>query len=107
LAGAAQAPAYPVTAILLTSRPEPLCRGDSFTVLVNIIQPETFTIPVVAVTASHGLVNPASPLPEGCLLFKFDYTAQHRTLEGQTHQVVVDVLAPVLVEFFNSNEVVR
>ncbi len=29
--------------------------------------------------------------------------AQHRTLEGQTHEVAVDVLAPVLVEFFNDN----
>lgn len=28
--------------------------------------------------------------------------AQHRTLEGQTHEVDVGVLAPVLVEFFNS-----
>jgi pimeloyl-ACP methyl ester carboxylesterase len=26
--------------------------------------------------------------------------AQHRTLEGQTHEVAADVLAPVLVEFF-------
>src|SRR5437868_3687774 len=29
--------------------------------------------------------------------------AQHRTLEGQTHEVAPQVLAPVLVEFFNSN----
>jgi pimeloyl-ACP methyl ester carboxylesterase len=29
--------------------------------------------------------------------------AQHRTLEGQTHEVAVEVLAPVLVEFFGSN----
>ena len=29
--------------------------------------------------------------------------AQHRTLEGQTHEVAVSVIAPVLVEFFNSN----
>jgi len=28
--------------------------------------------------------------------------AQHRTLEGQTHEVAVSALAPVLVEFFNS-----
>lgn len=28
--------------------------------------------------------------------------AQHRTLEGQTHEVSAEVLAPVLVEFFNS-----
>jgi len=28
--------------------------------------------------------------------------AQHRTLEGQTHEVAADVLAPVLIEFFNS-----
>lgn len=29
--------------------------------------------------------------------------AEHRTLEGQTHEVAASVLAPVLVEFFNSN----
>ncbi len=29
--------------------------------------------------------------------------AQHRTLEGQTHEVAPQVLAPVLVEFFNAN----
>ena len=29
--------------------------------------------------------------------------AQHRSLPGQTHEVAVGVLAPVLVEFFNSN----
>jgi pimeloyl-ACP methyl ester carboxylesterase len=29
--------------------------------------------------------------------------AAHRTLEGQTHEVAVEALAPVLVEFFNAN----
>jgi hypothetical protein len=29
--------------------------------------------------------------------------AEYRTLEGQTHEVAAEVLAPVLVEFFNSN----
>ncbi len=29
-------------------------------------------------------------------------TAQYRTLEGQTHEVAAEALAPVLVEFFNS-----
>jgi pimeloyl-ACP methyl ester carboxylesterase len=32
--------------------------------------------------------------------------AQHRTLEGQTHEVAAEAIAPVLVEFFNSNAVV-
>jgi hypothetical protein len=27
---------------------------------------------------------------------------QHRTLEGQTHEVAAEVLAPVLIEFFSS-----
>ena len=27
---------------------------------------------------------------------------EHRTLEGQTHEVEAQVLAPVLVEFFNT-----
>ena len=26
--------------------------------------------------------------------------SQHRTLEGQTHEVAVDALAPALIEFF-------
>jgi pimeloyl-ACP methyl ester carboxylesterase len=30
-------------------------------------------------------------------------SAQHRTLEGQTHQVAAEALAPVLVEFFTSS----
>ena len=29
--------------------------------------------------------------------------AQHRTLQGQTHEVAVSALAPVLVEFFTAN----
>jgi pimeloyl-ACP methyl ester carboxylesterase len=33
--------------------------------------------------------------------------AQHRTLEGQTHEVEVAVIAPVLVEFFNSSAAVK
>jgi hypothetical protein len=33
--------------------------------------------------------------------------AQHYTLKGQTHQVAVDVPAPALVQFFNSNGFVR
>jgi pimeloyl-ACP methyl ester carboxylesterase len=28
---------------------------------------------------------------------------QHRTLEGQTHEVAAEAIAPVLVEFFNAN----
>jgi pimeloyl-ACP methyl ester carboxylesterase len=31
-------------------------------------------------------------------------TAQHRTLEGQTHEVSPEALAPVLVEFFNHDQ---
>lgn len=33
--------------------------------------------------------------------------AQHRTLEGQTHEVAAEAIAPVLIEFFNSNEAIR
>jgi len=32
---------------------------------------------------------------------------QHRTLPGQTHEVAAEAIAPVLVEFFNSNAAVR
>jgi pimeloyl-ACP methyl ester carboxylesterase len=32
--------------------------------------------------------------------------AQHRTLEGQTHEVAAEALAPVLVEFFTSSAVI-
>jgi pimeloyl-ACP methyl ester carboxylesterase len=33
--------------------------------------------------------------------------ARHRTLEGQTHEVAAEALAPVLVEFFNSGTATR
>jgi len=33
--------------------------------------------------------------------------AQHRTLEGQTHEVAAEAIAPVLVEFFNANAAIR
>ena len=33
--------------------------------------------------------------------------AQHRTLEGQTHEVTAEALAPALVEFFNSAAAAR
>lgn len=33
--------------------------------------------------------------------------AQHRTLEGQTHEVAAEALAPVLVEFFSSHAAIR
>jgi pimeloyl-ACP methyl ester carboxylesterase len=33
--------------------------------------------------------------------------AQHRTLEGQTHEVAAEAIGPVLVEFFNANAAVR
>lgn len=32
--------------------------------------------------------------------------AQHRTLDGQTHEVAAEAIAPVLVEFFNSSAAV-
>ncbi len=34
-------------------------------------------------------------------------SAQHRTLEGQTHEVAAEAIAPVLVEFFTSNTAIR
>jgi pimeloyl-ACP methyl ester carboxylesterase len=33
--------------------------------------------------------------------------AQHRTLEGQTHEVAADAIAPLLVEFFTSSAAIR
>lgn len=33
--------------------------------------------------------------------------AQHSVLEGQTHEVAAEALAPVLVEFFSSNAAIR
>jgi pimeloyl-ACP methyl ester carboxylesterase len=33
--------------------------------------------------------------------------AQHRTLEGQGHEVVAEAIAPMLVEFFNANAAIR
>ena len=33
--------------------------------------------------------------------------AQHRTLEGQPHEVAADAIAPVLMEFFTANVAAR
>jgi pimeloyl-ACP methyl ester carboxylesterase len=33
--------------------------------------------------------------------------AQHRTLEGQTHEVAAEAIAPLLVEFFSSNAAMK
>jgi len=33
--------------------------------------------------------------------------AQHRTLEGQSHEVAAEAIAPVLVEFFNASPAIR
>jgi len=33
--------------------------------------------------------------------------ARHHTLEGQTHEVAAEAIAPVLVEFFSSNTAIR
>jgi hypothetical protein len=33
--------------------------------------------------------------------------AQHRSLAGQAHEVVAEVLAPVLVEFFDGSPAIR
>lgn len=39
---------------------------------------------------------------ETAQLAAFPLLAQHRTLEGQTHEVTAEALGPVLVEFFTS-----
>jgi hypothetical protein len=33
--------------------------------------------------------------------------ARHRTLEGQTHEVAAEALAPVLVDFYSSDAAAR
>jgi pimeloyl-ACP methyl ester carboxylesterase len=44
--------------------------------------------------------HPMWPMWEAATLAKAMPQAEHRTLEGQTHEVAPHVLAPVLVEFF-------
>ena len=53
---------------------------------------------IMAVEASFPLLHVAATA-----LAKAMPYAQHRTLEGQTYEVSVEVLAPLLVEFFNSD----
>jgi len=55
----------------------------------------------------HGAASPAFMHDVAESLSKAIPKAQHRTLEGQTHGVKPDVLAPVLVEFFSSQKVVN
>ncbi len=59
----------------------------------------TITIPALVVgggSSPHGLQQAAKATADALP------TAEHRTLEGQTHDVAPDALAPVLVEFFRA-----
>jgi pimeloyl-ACP methyl ester carboxylesterase len=60
-----------------------------------------------------GVTMPALVMDGGATPYPFMHTTavalaqaiprgQHRTLEGQTHEVAAEVLAPVLIEFFSS-----
>jgi len=69
-------PPVPPIVLFLSLPPETLCKGDSFTVITNIITAGSFLFPIVTVTAGTGTVNPPAPSPEGGYIYKFDYTAQ-------------------------------
>ena len=59
----------------------------------------TISIPALVVgggSSPHGLQQAAKATADALP------TAEHRTLEGQTHDVAPDALAPMLVEFFRA-----
>jgi pimeloyl-ACP methyl ester carboxylesterase len=79
--------AYDHIAALGEDCPVPTERAASVTVPTLVMDGEA-SYPFMHITAT-ALANAIS-------------NAQHRTLEGQTHEVVPEALAPVLVEFFTS-----
>ena len=84
--------AYDHSAILGDDASVPTGRAASVAV-PTLVMDGGASYPFMHVTA----VALAKAMPHG----------QHRTLEGQTHEVAPEVLAPVLVEFFNSNAALR
>ena len=96
VAGVRQSPVWPVFEAVAPTLPyDAAALGDSS---VPTERAASITIPtlVMAGGATFPFIQQsaqalASALPH----------AQHRTLEGQTHDVAAEALAPVLVEFFN------
>jgi pimeloyl-ACP methyl ester carboxylesterase len=96
--GMRQAPMWPMfEAVAPTLANDAACLGDGFPVP---------TARVVGVTVPTLVMNGGAGLPfmgvTARALAKAIPNAQHRILEGQTHDLAADAVAPVLVEFFTS-----
>jgi pimeloyl-ACP methyl ester carboxylesterase len=99
LEGARQQPMWPVwEAVAHTLAYDAAALGDDGSVPTE--KAARVTVPVLVMDGSASFpfmhttaVALAKALPNG----------EHRTLEGQTHEVAASALAPVLVEFFNAN----
>jgi pimeloyl-ACP methyl ester carboxylesterase len=65
------------------------------------------SVPVPALVISGDDANYGFMRDTAMALAKAMPNAQYRTLEGQTHDVAPEVLAPVLIEFFNGSDEVK
>ena len=95
IAGMRQAPMWPMfEAVAPTLAYDAAAMGDSS---VPVEQAGEIRVPTLVMA---GGVSPDSMQQAARDVAAAVPHAQYRTLEGQTHQVAVEVLAPVLIEFF-------
>lgn len=96
--GMRQSPAWPVfEAIAPTLAYDAACMGESAAVPVDLAARVTVSTLVMSGGASPLFMHETAQTLGNTIPH-----AQVRSLEGQTHAVASDVLAPVLVEFFGS-----
>jgi pimeloyl-ACP methyl ester carboxylesterase len=94
--GMRQAPVWAMfEAVAPTLAYDAAALGEDRSVPINRAAKVTTPTLVMNGTAIPFMLDTATALAKAIPL------AQHRTLEGQTHDVNLEVLAPVLVEFFN------
>ncbi len=99
IAGMRQAPMWPMfEAVAPTLAYDAAAMGDDRTTPVK--RAANVTAPTLVMDGGANLAFMPFMHETATTLAKAIPHAQHRTLEGQTHDVNLEVLAPVLVEFF-------
>jgi pimeloyl-ACP methyl ester carboxylesterase len=98
--GMRQAPMWPMLEAVAPTLPyDAAAIGEDRSVPVK--RAANVTVPALVMDGSANLAIMPFMHAAATALEKAIPHAQHRTLEGQTHDVNVEVLAPVLVEFFS------
>jgi pimeloyl-ACP methyl ester carboxylesterase len=101
IAGMRQSPAWPMMeAIAPTLRYDAAALGDARTVPVDLAK--KIDIPVLVMDGGANLQMMPFMHESAAAITQAVPNARQRTLEGQTHDVSLEVIAPVLVEFFTS-----